>query len=104
MTEASADQEKTVNILHETIVDMREKMHELHAEAKIMSEASIDSAKNAQAGMQKVNYAIELMQNIAEKVNDSANVVINLGKRSNEIGQIVESISGIAEQTNLLAR
>ena len=103
MTEASADQEKTVNILHETIVDMREKMHELHAEAKIMSEASIDSAKNAQAGMQKVNYAIELMQNIAEKVNDSANVVINLGKRSNEIGQIVESISGIAEQTNLLA-
>ena len=103
MTEAAADQEKTVDILQKTIVDMRTKMHELHAEAKIMSEASTDSAKNAQEGMQKVNYAIELMKNITEKVNASAKVVANLGKRSDEIGQIVESISGIAAQTNLLA-
>lgn len=103
MTEAAADQEKTVDTLQETILDMREKMHELHAEAQIMSQASTDSAKNAQEGMQKVNYAIELMKNITEKVNSSAKMVENLGKRSDEIGQIVESISGIAEQTNLLA-
>lgn len=43
------------------------------------------------------------MKNITEQVSVSAQVVGNLGKRSDEIGQIVETISGIAAQTNLLA-
>jgi len=43
------------------------------------------------------------MKNIAEQVSSSAQVVGELGKRSDEIGQIVETISGIAGQTNLLA-
>ena len=43
------------------------------------------------------------MKNIAEQVSSSAKVIGELGKRSNEIGEIVETISGIAGQTNLLA-
>ena len=44
-----------------------------------------------------------MMENIAKQVNSSAQIVGELGKRSDEIGQIVETISGIAGQTNLLA-
>ena len=43
------------------------------------------------------------VQQIAQQVADSAQVVAELGKRSDEIGAIVDTISGISEQTNLLA-
>ena len=103
MTESATEQLQTVETLESSIKDMRVKMHELHAGSQVMNEAAIDSAKNANAGMEKVNHAIELMKNITEQVSASAKVVGELGKRSDEIGQIVETISGIAAQTNLLA-
>ncbi len=43
------------------------------------------------------------MQNIREKVNQSAEIVREMGKRSNEIGMIVSTIDEIASQTNLLS-
>jgi methyl-accepting chemotaxis protein len=43
------------------------------------------------------------MNNIRQTVDNSAQVVAELGEQSKEIGQIVETISGIAGQTNLLA-
>ncbi len=103
MTEATEEQSRTVDELQSTIEDMRAKMHELHAEAGDMSNAAVNSAKNAAAGMEKVTIAIDMMKNVTEQVNNSAQVVGNLGKRSDEIGQIVGTISEIAEQTNLLA-
>jgi len=92
-----------VNDLQEIIKDMREKMHILHASANVMDEAAKNSSQNAAIGKEKVDTAIEVMKNITEQVGASAEVVGNLGKRSDEIGQIVGTISSIAEQTNLLA-
>ena len=92
-----------VNDLQEIIKDMREKMHTLHASANIMDEVAKNSAQNAETGKEKVDHAIEVMKNITEQVSASAKVVGELGKRSDEIGQIVGTISAIAEQTNLLA-
>ena len=68
-----------------------------------MNSAAINSAKNAAAGMEKVTVAIDMMKNVTEQVQNSAQVVGNLGKRSDEIGKIVGTISEIAAQTNLLA-
>ncbi len=103
MTEAANNQSDTVNKLQDTIDAMRAKMHVLHAEADVMGNAATHSAQNAAAGMEKVNVAINMMKNVAAQVNNSAQVVGNLGKRSDEIGKIVGTISEIAEQTNLLA-
>ena len=57
----------------------------------------------ANAGTEAVEAAVNQIISVERIVNDSALTVDKLGKRSQEIGQIVESISGIAEQTNLLA-
>ena len=57
----------------------------------------------ANAGTEAVEAAVNQIISVEKIVNDSALTVDKLGKRSQEIGQIVESISGIAEQTNLLA-
>ncbi len=103
MTSGTVDQEKTVQILEERIQDMRDRMDDLRKTAKEMEKIAVDSASNASVGKEKVNAAIEVMKNIAEQVSSSAKIIGELGKRSDEIGQIVETISGIAGQTNLLA-
>lgn len=57
----------------------------------------------AAAGNEAVGLAVNQMGHIRETVENSAQVVAELGEQSKEIGQIVETISGIAAQTNLLA-
>ena len=54
-------------------------------------------------GAQSITSAVEQIQRVADIVNASAETVNKLGKRSEEIGEIVGTISSIAEQTNLLA-
>lgn len=103
LTNCTAEQEQTVQLLDEKIDDVRTKIDGLRESAVHMSAAAHESANNAAIGKSKVDAAIKLMENIAEQVNSSAQIVGELGKRSDEIGQIVETISGIAGQTNLLA-
>ncbi|MBQ6296606.1 MAG: methyl-accepting chemotaxis protein [Selenomonadaceae bacterium] len=103
LTNGTIDQERTIVTLEEKIQDMHERMDDLRGTAKEMEQIAVDSAKNAAIGKEKVDAAIDVMKNIAEQVSSSAQVVGELGRRSNEIGQIVETISGIAGQTNLLA-
>ena len=57
----------------------------------------------ATEGGSAVESSVQQIISVEKIVNDSAATVDKLGKRSQEIGQIVEAISGIAEQTNLLA-
>ncbi|MBR4152661.1 MAG: MCP four helix bundle domain-containing protein [Selenomonadaceae bacterium] len=57
----------------------------------------------ANAGIEAVEASVNQIISVEKIVNDSALTVNKLGERSQEIGQIVESISGIADQTNLLA-
>lgn len=103
MTSGTAEQEEMIKTLEEKIQIMRGKMDDLRETSKEMEKIAQDSANNASIGKEKVNAAIEVMKNIAEQVSSSAKVVGELGKRSDEIGEIVETISGIAGQTNLLA-
>lgn len=61
------------------------------------------SAKKADNGSKLLLTARGQMDSICHNVQDLTEIVEELGKRSNEIGSIVEVISGIAAQTNLLA-
>ena len=103
MSSGTQEQQTTVQLLEEEINDMREKIDGLRDSAGQMESAAKESANNTTLGKAKVDAAIEMMENIAAQVNSSAQIVGKLGKRSDEIGVIVETISGIAGQTNLLA-
>ncbi|KAB0664209.1 bacteriohemerythrin [Oryzomonas japonica] len=68
------------------------------------------AAENAQkatdqthSGAQLVQNSARLMDNIAQRVNESSTTVEGLGQRSDQIGAIVNTIQDIADQTNLLA-
>ncbi|WP_366922963.1 methyl-accepting chemotaxis protein [Metallumcola ferriviriculae] len=59
--------------------------------------------KVIKGGTKAITEAVRQMDIINGTVNDSAETVELLGRRSKEIGQIVEAISAIAGQTDLLA-
>ena len=71
--------------------------------ADTVSAHATKANNQATVGNQAVDQAVNQIISVEKIVNDSATTVDKLGKRSQEIGQIVEAISGIAEQTNLLA-
>ncbi|MBA4384921.1 MAG: hypothetical protein C0410_09310 [Anaerolinea sp.] len=64
---------------------------------------SATAAEAARKGSQTVEQTLSGMQSIKAKVGASADKVQEMGRRSEEIGKIVETIEDIASQTNLLA-
>ena len=71
-----------------------------------INEVAVQSAQateKAGAGEETVKKAMSQMSQIEETVMTSSQVVEQLGGRSREIGQIVDTIASIAGQTNLLA-
>lgn len=98
--------EKQLKEVDETsaVVDqMSASIQQVAASANQVSSNSSQAAEMAKEGDKSVEKAISQMAHIEQTVNNSAQVVANLGERSKEIGQIVDTISGIAGQTNLLA-
>ncbi len=61
------------------------------------------AANSAENGSLVVEQTIKVMNQIAEKVQESAKTVESLGARSDQIGEIIGTIEDIADQTNLLA-
>ena len=68
-----------------------------------VAKASELTNDTATEGVKTIEIAVSNMASLESSVNDSANIIQSLGTQSQEIGQIVDTISAIAEQTNLLA-
>ena len=67
------------------------------------AEGSKQANDAAEAGADVVKETVQGMNQIAEQVRTSAVTVSDLGKKSEQIGAIVNTINDIADQTNLLA-
>jgi len=78
-------------------------MEEVTLNAIESADHAMRATTTAQDGTKAIENAVQQMQLIETSVNNSARVIGKLGERSQEIGQIVDTISGIAGQTNLLA-
>jgi len=92
-----------VNESSAIVEQMSAGIHQIAANANVVADVSGQAANTARSGETAVISAVDQMNNIERTVISSAEVVAKLGERSNEIGQIVDTISGIAGQTNLLA-
>jgi len=67
---------------------------------RLISESSKNLAKHGQEVVQKV---VDDMESISQSVLNSARTIQELGIKSDQIQEIVATITAIAEQTNLLA-
>lgn len=98
------------NYLEERVAQIATAMEEMSAtvndvarNTSFASSSASEVAESAHEGQQVVNQAVGEMQRVAELVRDSAQIVGNLGAKSEKIGEIISTIEGIADQTNLLA-
>ncbi|SMC32767.1 methyl-accepting chemotaxis protein [Sporomusa malonica] len=106
ITEVAAGTEKQTAAVNKTVLAIDRISVDIKQTATTVNnvESTANIAANAaNAGGRVIENAVSQMNNIEQKVTRSAQVVVKLGERSKEIGQIVDTIAGIAGQTNLLA-
>ncbi|MCG7649135.1 MULTISPECIES: methyl-accepting chemotaxis protein [Alteromonas] len=73
-----------------------------HSAAQAASDAN-KATTAASEGRQIVQQTVTSIQQLAENVRETADVIARLESDSNKVGSVLDVIKGIAEQTNLLA-
>ena len=96
----SASAEQTSSSITEMSSTVKEVEQRAIESARLAEQVSLDASER---GMIAATEAIRGMQNIKETVEATATVVNRLGKRSQEIGQILKVIDEVTDQTSLLA-
>ncbi|ADG83040.1 methyl-accepting chemotaxis protein [Thermincola potens] len=97
------DQSKSIEQTSLTINEMSKGIQQVAGNSQNVLNASHEANEAALKGGKAVENAIKQMASISTTVNNSALTVKALGERSQQIGYIVDIITGIAKQTNLLA-
>ncbi len=76
---------------------------EIARNCAVAAQSSKHSNDAVKAGGIVIDESVAVMKAISEKVKGLATVIESLGKRSDQVGQVVGLINDIADQTNLLA-
>jgi methyl-accepting chemotaxis protein len=96
-------QESQVTQISSAAEEMSAAATDIARKAADANQDAENAGKAAAAGAETVTGAVDGMKRIAESVTATSTSVQELGKRGEQIGQIIEVISDIADQTNLLA-
>ncbi len=100
----NAQELRTVVMESSTVVSqMAESIMHVNTYVDEADKAAKVAAKEGYAGQQAGEQAVAAMIKVAAVIEKTSESIITLGKRSEEIGNIVEVINQIADQTNLLA-
>jgi methyl-accepting chemotaxis protein len=92
--------------MEDMVVSIRKMTEKIAAVAKNMENVRSSSANAGSAaadGEKSISQAVTQMEKISDTVGKSSEAVAVLGQRSQQIGEIINTISSIADQTNLLA-
>jgi len=106
ITDVANGSQEQLSVAHHTstvVQEMSANIEQISATTSGVAEQSNQAATKANEGNKAVNKAVIQMKQIEQTVQTSAQAVLELGERSKEISQIVDTISSIAGQTNLLA-
>lgn len=100
---AVVEQQQLLQDMQESVDHSSQAVDTLGRAANDVTRQAQSSNDEAESGAQSIEKAVSKILSVEKIVSESAGTVDKLGQSSQEIGQIVETISGIAEQTNLLA-
>lgn len=103
MADGTASTAEQTGIVAMASEEMSCTSHEISKSCSLAAESSLIANQLASTGQLIVQQTVNGMDRIAGRVREVAMTVEGLGKRSDQIGQIVNTISDIADQTNLLA-
>ena len=91
--------EQIVTAIHEMSATVQEVAR--NAETAAVAAGEADNA--AVEGQDKTRHAVDLIGNLAEVIDRSAEAMANLKQQSVNIGSVLDVIKAVADQTNLLA-
>lgn len=103
ITAGTLQQSNNTKEATETVIKMSETFQTVSVDSDTVAKSSEEAVQKARSGEEAVVSVMSQMETIKETVNTAANIIAKLGERSNEIDQIVDTISDISNQTNLLA-
>ncbi|MFQ5436659.1 MAG: methyl-accepting chemotaxis protein, partial [Anaerolineae bacterium] len=103
MAQGAQEQATAVAKSYDFTTQISAAIQQVAANAQAGASGAANAAQAARAGSQMVEGSIQGMAGIKAKVGLSAQKVQEMGRRSKQIGAIVETIDDIASQTNLLA-
>ncbi len=103
MAHGMNEQTRQVHQVSSAVEEMSASIVEVARKSADAASSADQSGKTASEGGEVVRQTIQGMHTISQAVTASASSVSELGKRGEEIGQIIAVINDIADQTNLLA-
>ena len=87
----------------EIVTEITTGIEQISTNIQHVSESSIETTNIASTGNEVVKQSIKQMQVVNNTSSEMETVIQSLGKKSNEINEVINLITDIAEQTNLLA-
>ena len=97
------EQSSHLNQVSAAIVEMSATIGEVAGKSSEAVSQSSSSYEQAKTGGEVVQRTVDGIVSVEGLVNDSVQIVSKLGQRSEQIGEIINTINDIADQTNLLA-
>ena len=102
VTAVNAQHEETEQMAS-SMEQMQASAHESREHAIRTSQASMEADQEAHSSRTVTDTSIAGIHQLTEHLNKASSVIQALDQYSDEVGKVLEIISGIAEQTNLLA-
>ena len=103
MSQSAERQAELTGQSRQSITEMSAVIQQVAENAQQVSSSAFSATHEAETGEEKLNLAVGQIDTISRTVNSTASIIVELGAKSKEIGQIVDLITSIADQTNLLA-
>lgn len=86
-----------------TVANISDALESIASKTQKLSEISQDTSAATEENEKIIHQAISYMEEIELSTKQNKDIINSLSHRSEEIGKILEIITGITEQTNLLA-
>jgi twitching motility protein PilJ len=100
---ATQKQSTEIQSTGQSVLQIAQSINRVSDNATQSAKVAQNSLSAAEKGSQAVQNAIRGMDEIREQIQETSKRIKRLGESSQEIGEIVQLITGITEQTNVLA-
>jgi len=102
-TASSTEQDAAVTQTVATVEEVRATVIQTSERAQAVADASQQSVQVSRSGQQSVTDTVTGMDSIRERVESIAENILMLSERTQQIGEIIDTVNALADQSKLLA-